>query len=732
MSKGSTITIGYQFWMGLHMGLCTGPVDEISCITAGGKILYNNAITASTSIQLNQPGLFGGDEKEGGIVGQLDVMMGEATQQRNAYLQSKLGLPMPAFRNLVTVVFNGEIGAMSPYVKPWGFQVQRYTAGWRTPVWQPSLCKVGSGMNGAHVIYRAITDPVTGLGEPDSTLDLTKLLAAAQTLQTEGMGLCLKWSRSEVLSNFLDTVCAHVGGIFVDDTTTGLKYLKLLRGDYDITQLEVLDESNIVELTSYEPAALAGSVNQVTVTYHDCQTNRDANVTVQNPVNIQAQGRVVSQTNTYPGIWNFDLAAKIAMRDLHALSALPSRVKIKVHSTLQIIRGDVRAFSWAKLNVSKMPLRVLEIDRGTASAGVITLTCAQDVYSMPSATYVVQQPPLWTTPNTTPEPVPEQQLVEASYRELAANLSAADLAQVGATDGYVVALAGRPTSVAYNYDLWTRPGTSGTFVKVGTGDFTATATLATAMVAEAGPSAVTLSGMSGIDQVSVGAQVLVDNEVMSITAVNASAGTMTLARGCVDTTPAPHAAGARLWVSDHYAGHDRTTYLNGETVQGQLLTRTSSAVLDPSLAPVASVTMAERQIRPYPPGSLKVRGVAYPATVEGALALTWSHRDRLLQADQLIDTTQGSTGPEPNTTYTVRVYLNGVLNSTTSGITATSLTPTVTGDGTVQVQIDAVRDGYTCWQSLAATFTYYRGQQLLTEDGNNLTAEDGTYLITES
>src|SRR3546814_12715191 len=56
-------------------------------------------------------------------------------------------------------------------------------------------------------------------------------------------------------------------------------------------------------------------------------------------------------------------------------------------------------------------------------------------------------------------------------------------------------------------------------------------------------------------------------------------------------------------------------------------------------------------------------GVAYPATVEGALALSWSHRDRRGQADQLIDTTTGNIGPEAGTTYTVAVHLNGVLDS---------------------------------------------------------------------
>lgn len=732
MGKSKNITVGYRYYMTLHMGLCGGPVDAISMIVAGGKVLYNTPITASGQIGLNNAYLFGGDDKEGGIVGTLWVCMGEQTQTPNPLLQSLLGSPMPAFRGLVTLVFDGEVGSMSPYVKPWAFQVQRFTAGWRTPVWQPALCQVGSGMNGAHFIYRAITDPVTGLGRDPSTLDLVKMQAAAQTLHDEGMGLCLKWSRSDVLANFVDIVVGHVGGMFVDDPTTGLQYLKLLRGDYDITKVPVVDESNIVELTSYEPAALAGSVNEITVTYHDATTNTDANVTVQNPVNILAQGRVVPQTNTYAGLWNADQATRVAMRDLRASSSLPARMKMKVHSTLAVAKGDVLAFSWAKLNISGMPIRVLEIDRGTPTANTITLTCAQDVYGLPDQAYVVVQPPLWSPPDVTPHPVPNQQLIEATYRDLSANLSAGDLAQVGALSGYVGVLAERPSSVAYNYDLWSRPGTSGNFAKVSSGNFTPTATLATAMVAELGPSVVAFTNPINLDQIGVGTEVVIDGESMRLTAIDLVNNIVTLARGCVDTVPAIHAAGARMWFTDHFTGSDPTEYTSGETVQAKLLTRTSSGVLDASVAPFTSVVLNERQIRPYPPGNLAIQGIAYPANIEGSLALTWSHRDRLLQADQLIDTTSGNIGPEPNTTYTVRVYLNGTLDSTTTGIAGTAATPIVSGDGTVQVQIDAVRDGYTSWQSLTATFSYVRGQMRLTEAGDTRITEAGDTRILES
>ncbi len=127
-----------------------------------------------------------------------------------------------------------------------------------------------------------------------------------------------------------------------------------------------------------------------------------------------------------------------------------------------------------------------------------------------------------------------------------------------------------------------------------------------------------------------------------------------------------------------------------------------------ALATIASLLLSKRQIRPYAPGGLKINGVAYPAAVSSAagLVLTWTHRDRKQQADQLIDTAAANIGPETGTTYTVRTYLGGVLKSTTTGITAATHTPANPGTGVVRVEVDAVRDGYTSWQPLAATFDF--------------------------
>lgn len=710
MGKGSNPVIGSWYGMRwLHMGICYGPVDQMDRISAGGREVWSGTITDNVTMPIDKPELFGGKHKEGGLQGTLYVTMGAADQQPHPLLVSAHGALVPAYRGRLMLLFSGLMSAMTPYIKAWTVRASRWNKGWRTPVWEPGLCRVGMGMNPAHFIYRAQTDPVTGLGlDPAETFDLDRMKAAAQTLHDEGLGLCLRWSRSDVVKNFVQRICEHAGGVMATDFTTGKQYLKLLRGDYDIDAIPLLDESNIMDLTMFEPGVLAGSVNQFIVKYRDIETNKDATVPANDPANMQAQGgRLVSQSKDYPGLWNAALAGQIAERDLRAYTSLPAKIKLIVKGDLDVRKGDVVAFSWKRLKISRMPIRIGDIDRGTPDDNKISLTCSQDVYSMPTAGWVTGQPALWTRPDLTPYALPAQQLVEASYRDLAGTMRPADLAQLTPDSGYVGALGARPSSVAYGYKLTTRVGGAGDYKTAATAPFAPTGTLQAAMPREVGPTLVMLANPIDLDQVVLGTEAQIDGEVCRVDGINATTGAVTLARGCVDSAPATHAAGARVWFADGHTGADPTEYLFGETVQAKLLTTTGTGTLDPALASVINATLAQRQIRPYAPGALKVAGQHYPADVTVDMPVSWAHRDRLLQADQLVDTAQANIGPEPGTTYNLRVYQGGTLKATYPAIAGTSYTPDrLDADGLVRIEVEAERDGYKSWQRTAAEFQY--------------------------
>ena len=83
-------TIGYKYYAGLHMAFCDA-ADALLAIAVGDKTAWTGNVTSNTTIYINNPNLFGGEEREGGIQGNVDVMFGRDSQGVNSYLLSKLG-----------------------------------------------------------------------------------------------------------------------------------------------------------------------------------------------------------------------------------------------------------------------------------------------------------------------------------------------------------------------------------------------------------------------------------------------------------------------------------------------------------------------------------------------------------------------------------------------------------------------------------------------------------------
>ncbi len=114
-------TVGYRYRMGLHLVLCQGPVDAVQEIQMGDRTAWGDADRAPlssghglSSLSINKPTLFGGDEREGGVVGTIDVLPGGPSQGRNDYLMARLGSAIPAFRGVLSLVARNRESESSP------------------------------------------------------------------------------------------------------------------------------------------------------------------------------------------------------------------------------------------------------------------------------------------------------------------------------------------------------------------------------------------------------------------------------------------------------------------------------------------------------------------------------------------------------------------------------------------------------------------------------------------
>ncbi len=221
-------TIGYRYFMGIHMGLCRGPINELREIRVGDRTAWKGSAVGQARWQINASSLFGGDEGEGGIYGTIDLMLGTETQPVNPRLKKMLGSALvPAFRGVTTLFFDGLICSMNPYPKAWSFRARRVTSGWDDDIcWYPEKSVVWLGdntisaMNGAHIIYEAFTNRDWGRGRSAARIHDASFRAAADQLFAEGFGLCICWRRQDGIGALVGSVLDHIGGVLIDDLET--------------------------------------------------------------------------------------------------------------------------------------------------------------------------------------------------------------------------------------------------------------------------------------------------------------------------------------------------------------------------------------------------------------------------------------------------------------------------------------------------------------------------------
>ena len=126
MSAGSKKqTVGYKYYLGAHIGLCHGPIDFIKEIQIDKKVAWSGFGIEGKFISIESPALFGGEKREGGVSGRVDIEMGSPSQGTNGYLASQLGPDIPAFRGIAAVVLNQVYVGNNPYLKPWKFLAAR-------------------------------------------------------------------------------------------------------------------------------------------------------------------------------------------------------------------------------------------------------------------------------------------------------------------------------------------------------------------------------------------------------------------------------------------------------------------------------------------------------------------------------------------------------------------------------------------------------------------------------
>ena len=731
----STATVGYWYTMGVHLALCHGPVDAFLRIRTGTALLWSGLKISTESIEVNSPGLYGGEEKEGGVVGTINLRVGAANDPSNLYLGSKLPSQdygvIPAFHNVASIVIEGaKIAANTPYLRPWHVMVRRLASSdWLTNYNGvdysriPQLTEEGVeplyDANPAHIIRECILNPIWGLGYNLSDIDNGSFTEVAIALHSEGFGLSFVWSTSVSIHEFISTVIQHIDGSLFVSQSTGKFTLKLVRPLTPEAYAVVpeFNKTNILSVDSYDRTGVSDLINQVVLLWHDTLSDKQRSITVHNMATRELQGGVVSSTVDMPGISKPDLALKVANRELRKFSGAFSRITFVCdRSGYALVLGDVIRIAWEDYGIESELFRVAKIEYGTQDKTALRITCIEEIFHDTADIY--SKPPESLTPQTiaAPAPCPNHSAFEAPYLLLykEANLRNTDLSQIDTNAGFLVYVGDAPSTSAYSYDLYTRVSPA-SFTFKDKSRFCSNARIA-AGLAQEWVSIITLLDAVHYEPLEVGALAHMGSEIIAVKAISGTVGSVTLLanqiaidRGLYDTVPVTHGE-ERIWFTSNNYASDIIEYAEGVTVEAKASVLTGSGYLTLANAPTDTLLIKNRWFRPYPPGNVKMNGQACPVDSITArdVEITWESRNRLLQTTAYhVLQSDSSILAEAGTTYNIIVRDgNGDLLRAKSGIVGNSYT--LRGNSFISpltVQLWAVRDHVESYQKHSYTFT---------------------------
>ncbi|MFK3941924.1 phage tail protein [Pseudomonas monteilii] len=670
-SSKKTVT-GYRYYMGVQLGICHGPDVQLREIKFGDDVAWSGLSTGG-AIHIDKPALFGGDTNgSGGISGTMRFYPGALTQTANEYLVGKVGSDLvSAIRGVSYCVMEGMYIGNSSSPQATSFVVSRFP---KSPDERfKDYEQIGLDANPAFFIYEMITHGLYGADLGYSSIDLDSFTSSAKTLFDEGLGISAVIDSSTTAGDVINDVKRVIQGSLQTDPATGALKLRLIRNDYIVDELPLLDQSNVKNLSGFTRGSLDTAITEVKLKYTSIDDDfTERTVIAQNNALRIHKGDSDGQVVQMPMISTRDTASKIVMREMASASVPLATCTAECNrGPAHTEVGDVVRLSWPAEGVDNLVMRVTGVDLGAPQDGSVRLTLVQDVFGVFLSIYADGSERTWTKPTFQATDITRYDIIDAPT-----------ILTTNQTVGSVLVVAENP-GVALDYQLQLRGGVDSDYVDAGAMPFTPLFSTPTAMGTGWTDASLVLSGpsaeLSSITQEEVrqglGLMLIVSalgKEWVSYQ--NAVAGNSTTVnlglvnRGLFNTKPLAHPAGARAWAVSEGFGVTDWQYARSESVSLRMLPRTQTGALDVDDAVVHSYSVAGANLAPWMPGRVRVNGVE-GGQILGIATVTWRKRGGEVPAVVFNgdDESQAS-----DATYQVVVKSGGSVVKTVSGLTGES------------------------------------------------------------
>ena len=617
----------------------------------------------------------------------------------------------------------------SPYLKPTWFRVQSINNGWTHGTWYPEKAIIDGGMidieeggqkkklqindmNPAHILYKVMTNKDWGMGYNPHDLDEPSFKKAADTLYNERFGMSLLWDASKTIEDFNSDILDAIDGVIRVNVLSGKFELVLIRDDYNIDDLPVLDEDSVVEIKRFERAAWGDSANEIVLTYKD-RMEKDVVLTKQNLAAIEIQRGVISSAQTYKGIHTPHIAEMIASRELKLMSSSVAKVSLKVNRLHYLLQnGDVFVLSWDELGIKKMVCRVASIVKGEFDDGTIDIEAVEDIFGVSSSMFAVTEDGgEYKDPHIplTPVPVKDAIVVEASYHDIQTAVEPVNLEAVTKLidegSAFTMTLVDKPSQATVRYDLYASKAGQEYNLVASDVYFTPAFKLAHNVGID-----FTEFQVDGIKnqphEITNDMYLLVGDECMGISSFNYDEGKVTVKRGILDTLPTYHSFGDTGYIISRASSSDTNSYPVGGTLTYKAVSEGINSVTSINDAIELPATLVGRAARPTPVNSVFINNATYPETigVKDTISLRWANRNRKTVTTSNVYWGSASIEAEEGQTVNVRLKNpeTGDLLFEKKGITDATIdiTPIATEGWPkyVQIEIETERNKLTSWR----------------------------------
>ena len=568
---------------------------------------------------------------------------------------------------------------------------------YQEPLEAPGQVK-GIDINPIHQIREIITND-TAMNKPESMINDENFKFAARRIWDEGLGVSGAFTEKSC-KDAIDELLYHIEAGARLNRQTGQYEIILFRDDLlDLDNAQVFNESNIKSF-NIEVANIDDMINSVNVNYYDRDNIKDSSFSLDEIGSILSS-QSNAETIDFPYFMNRRNAELVGNWKLKQLST-PTRkgtFTTGKYEARKINRYDVIKLSWLNQGFADLPVRIMKIGLGDGRDNTVTLDWVEVIpYSNIVFPTINVDPPT----SVTLPPQPNQSVAfEMPYLEAVQRFGQTQVDTELANNpdlGYLVVATKKPQGNSINALLYTNDGSG--YQQASIVDYCPAATLDQNIGYL--DSSFAVKNVASISQVEVGTLILCDDELMVYQSYDTATKILTVKRAALDTVPKLHSQGAVFYFYDAFNAFDSEQYVLGEVINAKVLTTTPSGIQGLGDATALSVEMNARTIRPYPPANIKLNNEYYPDFIDGHLAVTWAHRNRLQQTGgAILGWTDAGVTLESEATYTIEIYdlETGTLKYQVSEITDNSYVVGASNLAThSRIEIYSKRDDYKSYQ----------------------------------